>query len=37
MVATVNGIEDKKGTKPMDGATVSNYTFRAEERYSLGS
>ena len=37
LVATVNGIEDKKGTKPMDGSTISNYTFRAEERYSLGS
>jgi hypothetical protein len=27
-ISTINGIEDKKGSKTMDGATFGNYIFR---------
>ena len=36
-ISTINGIEDKKGTKPQDGATYGNYVYRKQELFSLGS
>ena len=36
-ISTINGIEDKKGTKPQDGATYGNYIYRKQELFSLGS
>lgn len=36
-ISTINGVEDKKGSKPMDGATFGNYVFRKQELFSLGA
>ena len=36
-VSTVNGIQSKGAIKPMDGATIGNYSTRQQERFSLGS
>lgn len=35
-ISTINGVENPKGSKPMDGGTFANYSFRRQEQASLG-